>query len=111
MVRMSWVFPPPPFLPYNFYLFPLGIVHHVSTLLQQLVADLNSASLSGEPMDRNEAVKQLLEHVVTLKLVSNGEGRGRWEGRGGAGGRGGEGQVGGWKKGEGNEGREGRGRE
>lgn len=37
-------------------------------LLQQLVVDLSSASLDGESMEKNEVVKQLLEHIVTLKL-------------------------------------------
>lgn len=37
---------------------------------QQLVSDLKSAPSHGEAIENNEVVKQLLEHIITLKLVS-----------------------------------------
>lgn len=44
---------------------------NLRSILQQLVKDFSSASLdNGEPLDRNEVVQQLLEHIITLKLVS-----------------------------------------
>ncbi len=34
------------------------------------MSDLSSASLDGEPLVKNEVVKQLLEHIISLKVVS-----------------------------------------
>ena len=34
------------------------------------MSDLSASSLDGEAIAKNEVVKQLLEHIISLKLVS-----------------------------------------